>query len=91
MKYNYHIYLSYFMFLELEFRSLFHCMSSKGGTILDSAHKHQCRMRQNKIVDPILLSQKKYVPECGLLFHYHVYQNFFRFYQSYILTLYVML
>jgi hypothetical protein len=58
MEQNYLIYLSYFMFLELEFRSLFHCMSSKGGTILDSAHMHQCRLPQNYIVDHIILSQK---------------------------------
>jgi hypothetical protein len=45
-------------FLEFEFRSLFHCMSSKGRTIHDSAHMHQCRVRQNYTMDHIILSQK---------------------------------
>jgi hypothetical protein len=57
MEHNYLIYLSYFMFLEFEFTSLFHCMSSKGGIILDSAQMHLCTMPQNYIVDHIILSQ----------------------------------
>jgi hypothetical protein len=90
MEYNYLIYLSYFMFLELEFRSLFHCMLSKGGTILDSAHKHQCRMPQNKIVDPILLSQKIMFLSVVCFFTNMFIRTFFVSI-SHIFSLYVML
>jgi hypothetical protein len=57
------------MFLEFEFRFLFHCMSSKGGTILDSAHMHQCRNASELYGGSHNTLPKNYVPEYGLLFH----------------------
>jgi hypothetical protein len=57
------------MFLEFEFRSLFHCMSSKGGTIIDSAHMHQCRNASELYRGSHNTLPKNYVPEYGLLFH----------------------